>query len=46
MLNKLMDKEKKYVEKVKRLKAENTKLVKLLKDSEKLYFQKMNEAKQ
>ena len=45
ILNKMIEKEKKYIEKVKRLKAENNKLVKLLKDSEKLYFQKLNETK-
>jgi len=45
VLNKLIEKEKKYIEKVKRLKAENNKLVKLLKDSEKLYFQKLSETK-
>ena len=38
MISKMSEKEKKYNEKVKRLKAENNKLIKLLKDSEKLYI--------
>ena len=45
ILNKFIDKEKKYNDKIKRIKAENSKLIKLLKDSEKLYFQKLNETK-
>lgn len=46
VINKFIEKEKKYNEKVKRLKTENNKLIKLLKDSEKLYLQKLNETKQ
>ena len=45
-INKLLDKEKKYVDKVKQLKSENKKLVQLLKDSEKLFYQKIQESKQ
>lgn len=33
-----MEKEKRYVDKIKQLKAENKKLVQLLKDSEKLFY--------
>lgn len=41
-----MDKERRYIEKVKQLKTENKKLVQLLKDSEKLFYAKIQEAKQ
>ena len=34
----MLEKEKKYIEKVKQLKNENKKLVQLLKDSEKLFY--------
>jgi len=37
-MNKMLEKEKKYIEKVKQLKNENKKLVQLLKDSEKLFY--------
>ena len=33
--------ERRYIEKIKQLKAENKKLVQLLKDSEKLFYQKI-----
>jgi hypothetical protein len=36
-----MEKEKKYIEKIKQLKTENKKLVQLLKDSEKLFNSKI-----
>jgi len=41
-----MEKEKKYIEKIKQLKTENKKLVQLLKDSEKLFNSKIQESKQ
>ena len=37
--------ESKYIEKIKLLKAENKKLVALLRDSEKLFYQKLKETK-
>ena len=37
-ISKHIDKERKYIEKIKQLKTENKKLVQLLKDSEKLFF--------
>jgi hypothetical protein len=40
-----MEKEKKYIEKIKQLKTENKKLVQLLKDSEKLFNSKIQESK-
>ena len=45
IINKYMEKEKRYVDKIKQLKAENKKLVQLLKDSEKLFYQKLQESK-
>ena len=46
MINKHIEKEKRYLDKMKQLKAENKKLVQLLKDSEKLFYQKLHESKQ
>ena len=40
------EKERRYVDKIKTLKAENKKLISLLKDSEKLFEQKLKETKQ
>tara|TARA_B110000285_G_scaffold230274_1_gene296582 strand:+ start:1315 stop:1437 length:123 start_codon:yes stop_codon:yes gene_type:complete len=40
-----LDKERRYIEKIKQLKNENKKLVQLLKDSEKLFYQKIQESK-
>jgi len=39
------NKERAYLEKIKMLKAENKKLVALLRDSEKLFYQKLKETK-
>jgi len=41
IINKHVDKERRYLEKIKQLKLENKKLVQLLKDSEKLFYQKI-----
>lgn len=41
IINKYIEKEKRYIDKIKQLKAENKKLVQLLKDSEKLFYQKL-----
>lgn len=38
-------KERAYLEKIKVLKAENKKLINLLRDSEKLFYQKLKETK-
>ena len=38
-------KERAYIEKIKMLKAENKKLISLLRDSEKLFYQKLKETK-
>jgi len=38
VINKHLDKERRYIEKIKQLKNENKKLVQLLKDSEKLFY--------
>ena len=38
-------KERAYMEKIKMLKAENKKLISLLRDSEKLFYQKLKETK-
>lgn len=40
------DRERAYIEKIKHLKAENKKLITLLRDSEKLFYQKLKETKQ
>ena len=39
------DKEKRYSDKIKHLKGENKKLVTLLRDSERLFYQKLQETK-
>lgn len=41
IITKHNEKERRYIEKIKQLKAENKKLVQLLKDSEKLFYQKI-----
>jgi len=41
----IKEKEKRYVEKIKTLKGENKKLVNLLRDSERLFYQKLQETK-
>ena len=41
----MKDKEKRYSDKVKQLKSENKKLVTLLRDSERLFYQKLQETK-
>jgi hypothetical protein len=41
----LKEKEKRYVDKIKVLKGENKKLVNLLRDSERLFYQKLQETK-
>jgi hypothetical protein len=41
----LKEKEKRYVDKIKTLKSENKKLVNLLRDSERLFYQKLQETK-
>jgi hypothetical protein len=39
------EKERRYVDKIKTLKSENKKLVSLLRDSERLFYQKLQETK-
>ena len=39
------EREKEYIEKIKMLKAENKKLISLLRDSEKLFYSKLKETK-
>lgn len=41
----IKEKEKRYVDKIKNLKGENKKLVNLLRDSERLFYQKLQESK-
>lgn len=45
VISKHLEKERRYIEKIKQQKTENKKLIQLLKDSETLLYQKIQEAK-